>query len=132
MEFFLVLGGLISLPVIKYCTKPAELLNTKDLEEEEGKKEEKKENKEEAQISAKRLEEYKKRSQIRKEKILSELTPYERELFLDYIQELKNPKPGKSFEGCLTFFGLLFFTLILILIAYILLTTQTKQKTSDL
>lgn len=126
MEFFLVLGGLISLPVIKYCTKPVELVESKEIEEE------KVEKKEGTAISAEKLEEYKKRSEMRKEKILSELTPYERELFMEYIQEIKNPKPGKSFEGCLTCFGLLFLAVLMVLAAYILLTTQAKLNNSDL
>lgn len=137
MELFIVLGGLLTLPIIKYINqpvKPPECLKTPENLEKSEENEEKSQKISEEALKSRQthLEDQIKKAQIRREKILSPLTDHEKELFLDYIEGLKNPKPQKSYESCLACVGIFTLIAVLTLAAYTLITAQISKKSPDL
>lgn len=87
---FLFFGGIISIPLIYYSTRP--LPPDASLE----KQEEKEEDTVQEFLTQEELENMRKRSKERQNRILSALTPKEQELFKDYITSISDPEQSQS------------------------------------
>lgn len=134
MEFFILLGGLISLPLIKYINTPIKPQQPSIPSENPPSVSETPPKLSEQALKAKEklIEDQIKQAQIRREKILSPLTDHERELFLDYIESLKDPKPKKSYESCLACVGISTLITVIVLAAYTIFTAHLTKRTPDL
>ena len=85
MEYLVLVGGLLSIPLIMYSTKPVPPPTVEKEPEKEVPVLNKTQSADELALIAQR-------SRERQEKVLSELNPRERELFKEYVQEMKNPE----------------------------------------
>jgi type IV secretory pathway VirB4 component len=123
MEFLIVLGGALSLPIIHYCNQP--------VPPQEKKEEEPQVKPQQRQLSESEILELKKRAQQRKDRILKELTPNEQELLQEYLDNLKNPKKDPQSLKFLVA-SVVFVFVFLIVIALAILTDQGSKSSKDL
>ena len=123
MEFLIILGGALSLPIIHYCNQP--VAHQEKTEEPPQVKPQTR------QFSESEILEMKKKAQQRKDRILKELTPNEQELLKEYLENLKNPKKDpqslKFLVACVVFIFI-----FLIVIALLILTDQGSKSSKDL
>ena len=135
MEYFIILGGVLSLPIIHYCTQPVPI-QEKPEDEETLKETETKidpvEEEARRKSAAEEMQRAKERAEKRKEKILKNLTPIEQELFKEYIQSLMKPDLKSSFERCFMLLIIFCFIALLIAGAYIIVNNGPGIVNSDL
>ncbi|CAG9333615.1 unnamed protein product [Blepharisma stoltei] len=102
MEYLLI-GGLISIPLIYYSTRPVPIEPTLEKPEDSPKEEPV----QEKFYTQEELDAMKQRSKERQERILSAMTPHEQEIFKSYIKDLqdkeKNHESGfhKGVDWCM-------------------------------
>lgn len=108
MEYLILVGGILSLPLIHYSTQPVVLQEkTPEKDREEAKK-----NPEIQQVpmkSEKEIKDSKDRAKARQDRVLSALNPNEQVLFKEYVNEIMNPTGKKSIEKCVTLTLMLIF-----------------------
>ena len=128
-----MIGGILSIPILHYCTRPIEF---KDKAQEENKTQEEKNGTADKETSKpmpeEKLKEIKDRAKERKDRILQALTPKEQELFMEYIHETMNPKDKSSLERCFMIALILIFCLIIAVVVFHIVTTKEIFGKSDL
>ena len=133
MEYLILIGGILSIPILHYCTRPIEF---KDKAQEENKTQEEKNGTADKETSKpmpeEKLKEIKDRAKERKDRILQALTPKEQELFMEYIHETMNPKDKSSLERCFMIALILIFCLIIAVVVFHIVTTKEIFGKSDL
>lgn len=118
MEYLIIIGGVLSMPVIHYCIQPVPPEKREDNE-----KEEKNDKKEVEQISEEEMKKAKLRAEARKERILKQLNPKEQELFKEYINEMMHPSDKPSYEKCINL-SIIFFLLIGLVVAIFIIVKK--------
>ncbi|OMJ85863.1 hypothetical protein SteCoe_12704 [Stentor coeruleus] len=115
MEYLIIIGGILSMPVIHYCIQPVPPEKVEDNE-----KDDKNIKKEVEQVSEEELKKAKERAEARKERILKQLNPKEQELFKEYINEMLHPSDKPSYEKCINLSIIFVFLAVLIVAIYII------------
>lgn len=123
MEFLVLVGGVLSIPILYYSTQP--VTSTEIIQKEKTKNEE-------TPLSEQDLEKMKQRAQARKERILKNLNPNEQELFKEYINGILNPKPINPYERCMSLCIILLLVAALIIIVYLIVNSGKSLNKVDL
>jgi type IV secretory pathway VirB4 component len=127
MEYLIMIGGLLSLPIIHYCNQPSPALKpSKPSEPEEAPRPSAK------PLSEEELQDLKKKAEERKARVLKDLTPYEKELLNEYLENLKNPKKYPQSLNLLIAIIVFLIVFLVILLISIYSDSPKSSKPSEL
>jgi Flp pilus assembly protein TadB len=127
MEYFILLGGVLSVPIIYYTTLPVEI-----SKETLAKEDEDHQKTETTPLDQEKLETMKKNAQARKDKILSALNPEEQALFKEYINGIITAKPSGYYEKCFSFVFMILGCFVFVLLVNAIIESRISFEGFDL